>query len=514
VSNLTQMLRTHAATSPNKPAIRFESEILSYLELDRRAEAVAGALAASGIGPGDRIAYLGRNHAHFFELLFGAARAGAVLTPINNRLTAPEVAHIVEDSRARIIFLERAFLPVVAGVLAGSNDLRTILIDDGDYAHWREGTGVYRGDFTPSEDAVTLQLYTSGTTGRPKGVMISHRNLLHPKAVAAAEAVSWNRWDDADVILVATPLAHIGATGWALWSLFHGATAIVLSEFSVEGVLNAIATGGVTKLFLVPSALQMVARHPHAAKTDFSMLRIIMYGASPMPLATLQECMGVFGCAFAQHYGMTETGGSVAILPPEDHSAAGGGRMLAAGKPIGGAEIAIRDDDGNAVATGVVGEISVRGAAVMSGYWQLAEATGQALCSDGWLRTGDAGYIDADGYLYIADRLKDMIISGGENVYPTEVEGIISAHPDVADVAVIGVPDERWGEAVRAIVVPHEGSNFCEAELRSWCRERLAGFKIPKHVDVISELPRNPSGKTDRRALREPFWEGRARQVN
>lgn len=514
MNNLTEMLRAHARTSPNKAAIRFQGADISYSELDRRADAVAGALVASGISPGDRIAYLGRNHAHFFELLFGAARSGAVLTPINHRLTTPEVAHIVEDSRSRIIFLESSFLPVVAPPLPAQKGLWTIPIDNADYERWRDGFGEFRGDFTSTEDAIALQLYTSGTTGRPKGVMITHRNLLYPKAIAAQEAASWNRWDDADVILVATPLAHIGATGWALWALFHGATAIVLNEFSAEGVLNAITTDGVTKLFLVPSALQMVARHPDAAQTDFSALRIIMYGASPMPEATLHECMTVFGCAFAQHYGMTETSGSVAILPPEDHSPNGGGRMLAAGKPIGGAEISIRDDHGSPVATGIIGEIAVRGASIMSGYWQFGDETRQSIAADGWLRTGDAGYVDADGYLYIADRLKDMIISGGENVYPTEVEGIIAGHPNVADVAVIGIPDDRWGEAVRAIVVAHEESSFSETALREWCRERLASFKIPKHVDLISELPRNPSGKTDRRALREPFWKGRGRQVN
>lgn len=512
--DLNTLLRSHSASLSNQAAIRFEREVISFAELDRRADRIASALTGSGVVPGQRVAYLGRNHARFFELLFGAARVGAVLTPINNRLTTPEVAHIISDSQARLLFVESALLPVAAPLIAANPVLQAISIDSDDYTRWRDASGLHAPTFAPGPETVALQLYTSGTTGKAKGVMITHRNLLEAKAVEATKPGSWNRWDDHDAVLVATPLAHIGATGWALWALFHGATAVVLSEFSAEGVLAAIASERITKMFLVPSALQIVARHPAAATTDFSALRIIMYGASPMPPSTLLECMEVFGCAFAQHYGMTETSGSVAILPPEDHSPEGGARMLAAGRPIGGARIVVRDADGKPAETGTIGEITVQGSAVMSGYWGLEQASRDSIMADGWLRTGDAGYLDADGYLYIADRLKDMIISGGENVYPTEVECVLAAHPGVEDVAVIGIPDERWGEAVHAAVVLRPGAEIGERELRDWCRERLAGFKLPKRIEFIAQLPRNASGKTDRRALREPFWEGRMRQVN
>jgi long-chain acyl-CoA synthetase len=264
----------------------------------------------------------------------------------------------------------------------------------------------------------------------------------------------------------------------------------------------------------VPAAIQIILRDPLARSTDYSRMKTIGYGASPIPLELLREAVEVFGCGFAQMYGMTETTGTIVALPPEDHDMKGSPRMRAAGKPLPGVEIRIIDDAGNALQAGEVGEIATRSVWNMAGYWNMPEATAKTIDKDGWLRTGDAGYMDEDGYVYIHDRVKDMIITGGENVYPAEVESAIYGHPDVADVAVIGVPDAKWGEAVKAMVVCKPGKTPDPQDIIAWARQRVAAFKTPKSIDFIEALPRNASGKILRRELREPFWQGVERRVN
>jgi acyl-CoA synthetase (AMP-forming)/AMP-acid ligase II len=295
--------------------------------------------------------------------------------------------------------------------------------------------------------------------------------------------------------------------------LYHGAKGVIAREFDPTKVLDFFEQSGVTKLFMVPAAMQFVVRQPRARQVDFSRLKYMLYGASPIPAALLKECIEVFGCGFVQMYGMTETTGTIVALPPEDHIE-GLERMRSAGKALAGVELAILDANGNKLPAGEVGEIATRSGSNMVGYWNLPEATAKTLDSEGWLRTGDAGYMDNDGYLYIHDRIKDMIISGGENIYPAEVESAICDHPDVAEVAVVGVPDEKWGEAVKAIVVMKPGKNATGSDIINFTRERIAGFKTPKTVEFIQALPRNASGKILRRHLRDPYWEGRDRKVN
>lgn len=296
--------------------------------------------------------------------------------------------------------------------------------------------------------------------------------------------------------------------------LYYGVKAVITREFDPLQVLDMIEREGVNKFFMVPAALQFVVRHPRAREIDYSRLRCISYGASPIPLALLQECMDVFKCGFAQMYGLTETTGTVVALPPEDHDPQGAPRMRSAGKALPGVEIEILDAQGNSLPPGEIGEIAIRSPANMKGYWNLPEATAAAMPGNGWFRSGDAGYMDADGYLYVHDRIRDMIISGGENVYPAEVENAIYGHPAVSEVAVIGVPSDKWGEEVRAIVALKPGQDATEAEIIAWARERIAAFKTPKTVEFTDALPRNASGKLLRRTLREPFWEGRERRVH
>jgi fatty-acyl-CoA synthase len=358
-----------------------------------------------------------------------------------------------------------------------------------------------------------LQLYTSGTTGNPKGAELSNHGLVALRKHSKAAGDPWANPGPDECMLVAMPCAHIGGTGIVISSISNGIRALVQEEFEPGEFLKGIAQGG-TQSFIVPAALQMVIQHPNAKNTDFSGVKYLMYGAAPMPLELLKEAVNTMpGTGFLQVYGMTETCGSVTMLRPEDHDLDGNERMRSAGSAMAGVDVEIKGSDGAEVPRGEIGESAIRSPSNMIGYWQLPDATKSTL-RDGWLYTGDAAIMDDDGFVFIQDRIKDMIISGGENVYPAQVESAIYGHPAIAEVAVIGVPDEQWGEAVKACVVAKPGADVDPADVIAYTRERLAGFKVPKSVDVIPEMPRNPSGKILRRQLRAPYWEGQERQVN
>ena len=504
-------IRHWAADRPGRPAMVGERR-LNFAELDSTTRRVATALQAAGLKKGDRIAWLGKNAVLYFSLLFGAARIGVVMVPVGWRLAAPERQYILHDTEARLLFAGEGFADDARAQAAALPQVQQVMSAAQAWA-WIDGSPAQ--DLTPSgpEDAI-LQLYTSGTTGNPKGVALCNRNLFGLRRAAQAANLPWAFWDEAEVVMVAMPCAHIGGTGLGFMALAGGVSGCVMAEFTPDAVFDAIEQEGVTRFFAVPAALQMLVNHPRCARSDFSRLKYIFYGAAPIPLALLRQCIQAFGCQFAQAYGMTETTGTVVMLPPEDHDPNGSPRMRAAGKPVPGVELKIVDAGGQMLLPGEVGEIVTRSSNNMLGYWKQPEATARTLTADGWVFTGDAGYMDDDGYVYIHDRLKDMIISGGENVYPAEVENAIYGHPDVADVAVIGVPDAQWGESVKAVCVAKPGHTIAPASVIAWARERIAGFKVPKSVDVLPELPRNPTGKVLRRALRAPYWAGRERQVN
>ena len=520
LGSLGDIARTQAQARGEAVAFTFEGRITRYIDFDRHTNQVANGLIALGVRPGERVAYLGKNCDLYFEALFGAAKAGAVMAPINWRLAPPEVAYIVADASAKVLFVGPEFIDQARSLLPTLPTVEAVIAVEGgaadwpDFIAWRDAQSDADPAVAIAHEDVALQLYTSGTTGHPKGAMLSHRALLKPRAAQREADSPWNRWSDADVSLVAMPVFHIGGTGWGIMGLYNGAKGVVAREFDPNQVLDFIERDRISKMFMVPAAMQIVVRHPRAREVDFSCLKYLLYGASPIPLDLLKECMEVFGCGFVQMYGMTETTGTIVALPPEDHDPKGHPRMRSAGKPLPGVEIAILDEEGRALPPHQVGEIATRSAANMSGYWNLPEATAKTIDAEGWLRTGDAGYLDEDGYVYIHDRVKDMIISGGENVYPAEVENAIFGHPAVADVAVIGVPDARWGEAVKAVVVKKAGAEVSPTEIIAWARERIAGYKAPKSVDFIEALPRNPSGKILRRELREPYWAGIERRVN
>ena len=508
-----------AKRQPRAVAMRFEGRDTDYATLERHANQVANALAAAGCADNDRIAYVGKNTDLFFELLFGAAKAGVVIAPIVWRLAPPEIAQIVKDTKAGLLFLGadlwqhvdvlRAELPGVTIMPMESADPSTP-----DFSAWRDAASADEIGRQISEDHVAIQLYTSGTTGVPKGAMLSHANIFGPRRNAIKHPMAWNEWGQSEVSLVAMPVGHIGGVGWGIVSFYNGARAVILREFVPSMVLDALEHERVSKFFMVPTALQILVMQPRARDIDYSALRYILYGAAPITVELLRECAEVFGCGFCQQYGMTETTGTIVHLPPEDHDVRGTPRMRAAGIPMPGVEIRVVDTDRIVLPPNETGEIETRSPANMVGYWGKPDATAQTVDAQGWLRTGDAGYLDEDGYLYIQDRYKDMICSGGENVYPAEVENAIAGHPAVLTSAVFGVPDDKWGEAVRAVVVLRPNMHATEAEIIAYARTRIGGFKVPKAVDFAPALPLSPTGKVLKRVLREPYWVGRERQVN
>jgi acyl-CoA synthetase (AMP-forming)/AMP-acid ligase II len=516
--NLADVVRTRAKNRGDAIAFEFEGRRTSFSEFDIKTNRVARALVALGVKPGERIAYLGKNSDIYFELLLGAIKAKVVMAPVNWRLAGPEIAFIVEDCKAPVLFVGPEFVEQVRSIRAQLPSVRHFITTEGgapdwqDFTAWRDAQSGDdpRVDISPRD--IAIQLYTSGTTGKPKGAMLSHANFLNLAQSGHAKP-DWNKWTEDDVSLVAMPIFHIGGSGWGVLGLYQGAKGVIAREFDPTKILDFFEQSGITKLFMVPAAMQFVVRQPRAREVDFSRLKYMLYGASPIPAALLKECIEVFKCGFVQMYGMTETTGTIVALAPEDH-VEGLERMRSAGKAMPGVELAILDADGNKLPPGEVGEIATRSGSNMAGYWNLPEATASTLNTDGWLRTGDAGYLDKDGYLYIHDRIKDMIISGGENIYPAEVESAVCDHPDVAEAAVVGVPDDKWGEAVKAIVVMKPGKSATAADIIGFTRERIAGFKTPKSVDFITALPRNASGKILRRHLRDPYWAGKDRQVN
>jgi acyl-CoA synthetase (AMP-forming)/AMP-acid ligase II len=515
MKTVAEILRWRTRQHPDRVALWSAGSEITYRELDRASNRVANALLRAGLRPGERVCVLDKGHAAFIEVIFGIAKAGGVYTPVNWRLAAPEFAYVLNDSGAPIVFVGEAFSDALESVEEELTKVRVLVRWGSGPESWPSYEEFCR-DASQSDpmqdgddDDTAWQLYTSGTTGHPKGAEITHTNLAE---ILYLGPTGFGQVGEEDVALICMPLYHIGGSGYALAMFFGGAQLVVTSEANPPEILDLIASRGVTHAFFVPALLNMLLQQPACAQTDFGSLKTVLYGASPIPEGLLQSSIETFGCDFVQAYGLTETTGAVVLLPPADH-VPGNPRLRACGLPIFGSEIKVVDAAGETCPPGDVGEILIRGGMVMKGYWNRDEATAAAI-QEGWFHSGDAGYFDEDGYLYIHDRVKDMIVSGGENVYPAEVESALFAHPDVLDVAVIGVPDERWGEAVKAVLVLKEGARVSDRELIDDCRSRIAGYKIPRSIDFVEELPRNPTGKILKRELRERYWRDRDRGVN
>jgi len=500
---VADVIRRHAALRPEAVALRHGDRELTYAALDERSNRLAQALLARGAGAGTRIAYLDRSSPEVVELLFAASKVGAVLVPLNWRLAPPEFGAVLADAHAPVLIAGPAFRELAQSVLERLSPAPQLTVVGEEYERWvaahEPSDPGHRGD----AGEVIVQMYTSGTTGVPKGVLTTHGNL----AITAQTSRRW-AFDEHSVSLTPLPMFHIGGIGWTYCGLWHGATTVLVSDFDPAGVLGILEHQRVTNAVLVPTMLQMLTAVPRAAERDYPALRSIAYGAAPITTPVLKASLRTFGCALFGLYGLTESTGGVIALEPEDHDPGGPREHLlrSAGRPYPWVELKIVDPvSAVTLPPRSVGEVWLRGPNITPGYFNRPAETAAALTPEGWLRTGDGGYVDEDGYLFLTDRIKDMIVSGGENVYPVEVEEALAQHAGVADVAVIGVPDARWGEAVKALIVPREGAPPAQEELIAFARERLAGYKLPRSVEFLDELPRTPSGKVLKGELRRRY---------
>ncbi len=517
---LAENLRRQAAERPDKEALVCNDRTLTYQQFNDEATQVANALTASGVGPEDRVGFIGKNIPEYFTTTYGAAKINAVSVAVNWRLAPPEMDYILDNAEAKVVVIEDEFAGHLAEMNLARNPTIIVVGEAGEhqsFADWMATGSTDEVDVPLTLDDTAVQLYTSGTTGLPKGAEITNANL--EAAIGSLGELLGMR--DSSVVLHVLPMFHIGGSGCAHVAIYYGSTNVVHRDVDPGRIFADIPGYGVTAAFLVPALLQVLPMIPGASDVDYSSLEHILYGASPITEEALVGAMSLVKCPMSQLYGLTETTGGVTCLLPEDHDPGGErARLLrSAGKPVTGVELRIVGSEGEALPDGEVGEIWVRTAQNMKGYWKNPEATAAAFPEGrdengmGWFATGDAGYMD-DGFLFIHDRVKDMIVSGGENIYPAEIENAIMSHPSVGDVAVIGIPSERWGESPLALIIPADGATVVAEEIIEHCAGRLARFKLPSAVETIDEIPRNPSGKILKTELRKPYWEGRDRAVN
>ncbi|MEZ5248241.1 MAG: AMP-binding protein [Ilumatobacteraceae bacterium] len=428
INTVSDIIRVHGTGRAEQVSLVQGERRVTWRELYERAAQVANLFAAAGVGNRDRVAFLDKNGVEHFEVFYGAALLNAVCVDVNWRLAAPEVEYIVNDAQAKVLVVGQEFVPILDAIRSNLTSATTVLVIGQDYEAAVDAQPTTDPGATSADDDVAFQLYSSGTTGRPKGVMLTNANFFGLLPVAKE---MWELTPDA-VNLVAMPLFHIGGGGWAVAGQYEGARSVIVRDLDPAALIGLIGAEGITHGFLVPAVLQFMLMIPGVDDADFSTLRVLVYGASPISEEVLAKSVTTFQCKFWQAYGLTETTGAVVNLAPHDHDVAGANkhRLRSCGLPGPGVEVRIVDTDSlEDCDVGEVGEIWIRSPQVMKGYWNMPEETEKAITADGWFRSGDAGYLDADGYLFIHDRVKDMIVSGGENVYPAEVENVSMAHP-------------------------------------------------------------------------------------
>jgi acyl-CoA synthetase (AMP-forming)/AMP-acid ligase II len=522
--NVGDSVRYHAERTPDKVATIFEDRITTFAQVDRYSNQIANGLARLGVGRQERVGYYGKNSDYHPQIMAGVNKLNAVLVPVNWRLAPPEVQYVMDNADVKVLIVGREFAGLVETLIDNLPRLETVLVMDGPYKNW--------GDFAEWRDAqdatdpgievkprdVYVQLYTSGTTGKPKGVMIPNDAAYlgwtgEPPDPEPLKG-TYKEYSPDEVSLCIAPNFHLSGNGSVLGALRMGTTVVIHPDFDVQRMVDAVLQYKVAKIFMVPAVLKILLDKAKQG-ADLSSIRLISYGASPIPLEMMREAVEYIGCGFLQMYGMTEIGGSATFLEPADHTLVPTEKMKSCGKPGEFHEMKIVDPTTRKeLPPRQPGEVALRTAAPMIGYYKNPEATAQVLDADGWYYSGDVGFMDEEGYVYIQDRLKDMIVTGGENVYSAEVESALYEHPAVKEAAVIGVPSERWGEEVKAIVVLEPGQTLTADELIGFARGHIAGYKVPKSVEFVPELPRNGTGKLMKHVLRAPYWEGRERQVS
>ncbi len=507
---------THFARSVSaRTALCYAGRETTYGELEHAANHAAYGLGSRGLGIGDRVVYFGKNSDDYFIALFGTVKQGGCFCPLNWRLSKPELKNVLVDVQAKFAFVETEFQTLWQEMLAELGfDLPTCEVDPSrgaadPFQIWLSHQ-TERALPAVGMDVGAIQLYTSGTTGDPKGVVITHDNLNHMRLCEHFEpALAWHAEDR---FLVALPNFHLLAIGLSLQSLYNGMAVVIERQFDPLAVLHTIGSLRPTITAFAPAMIQMLLDHPYAVEADFSSLRLTMYAGSPISLGLIKRAIARMPCEFMQFYGATETSGAVTLLRPAEHDLANEQKLKSCGKPLPLIELRVVDAQGNDAAVGEPGELLIRSPSLASGYWNKPKWTNEVFVR-GWYHSGDIAIRDAEGLYYIHDRLKDMIVSGGENIYSTEIESVLSTHPAVAAAAVVGVPDERWGEAVKACVILVAEATISEAELIEHCRSRLAGYKLPKSIDFLTAFPMTGSGKVAKKELRAPYWAQHERSV-
>jgi acyl-CoA synthetase (AMP-forming)/AMP-acid ligase II len=516
---LTQGIHRAVQLHAERPALLADGVRHNWREFADRVARLAGVLQGLGVGHGDRVAMLGPNGPHYVEFYFATLWAGGVMVPVNSRWAIPEKVHCLNDAGARVLLIDPGFAAELPALRAQCPSVEAVILTGGDvlagtvdYESALAATQPVADAMRGGEDLAAL-FYTGGTTGRSKGVMLSHDNFLSNSMTAL---VNLGIREDS-VHLHVSPLFHVAGGSRVFTTTVAGGTHATIARFEPDLFLRAIEEFRVTVTVVVPTMLNALLQHPDLDRYDLSSLRLLTYGASPMPEALLRQAMARFpGIAFLQSYGMTELSPVATSLGPRYHVFEGpdAGKIRSAGQAVYNADVAVMDKDDQPLPPGQVGEVCVRGPMVMQGYWQQPELTAEAL-RNGWMHTGDAAYLDEDGFLFLVDRVKDMIISGGENVYSAAVENVIYRYPGVHECAVIGIPNEQWGEAVHAIVVPRAGASIDRDALLAHCRAELAGYECPKSVEIrTDELPKSGPGKILKTELRKPFWQNQPRSIH
>ena len=508
----------YARLTPDKEALVFEGHRLTWKMFNERVNRLANWLVEQGGKKGDTVSAIAQNCNQYYELYYAAFKTGRIMAPVNYRLSPSEMLHLLNDSEARVLFVGEEYLEFVDQHLQEMTFVRTLVSFDGlasgmdDYETILERSTPREPGVDVNEDDVALISYTGGTTGLPKGAMLTHRNFITTvRTIGLIGSVTSN-----EITLQVLPPFHL--TIWqTVGVLYMGGTSVLNKKVDLLHVLNLIGSEKVTHLNLVPVLLNWILKVPDLDSYDFSSLRFITYGGAPIPEAVLEECIKRMTPNFVQGYGLTESTMLATVLGVEHHvisdDPVAKRRLKSAGREIHHADVRIVDDEGNEVPPGEPGEIIIRGPNVMRGYWKNPELTAERIKGD-WLYSNDIGYFDEDWFLYIVDRKEDMIISGGENVYPAEVENVIYEHADVVEAAVVSAPDEKWGESVAASIVLKEGSLLSEGEVVSFCKERLAGYKCPRIVKFVPSLPKSPIDKIVRKDVREEYWKGHERRVH